>query len=277
MPETETTCIQPVAQDSPGDVRSGSIPQELSGNPLCPHCKGVGFQVSADMGEAEPCPVCYDHPNMIEQDGWILDSETGEVLGSTEVTTPAATDDTAERDKNVLWALERRARNVAKAQGLEEEMNSLIATIRASFEPQINNIRSRVKWIDNCFTEQFRQYAIDNLIPGQKNAKTPWAILQFTSNQAKWEIADEAEAKKWALEKCSNAVKLEFDLGNIPESKIQFILGAVKAIGKTDAIVVSIMKSRLPKGDKANLPKKGFKFIPAGAEQSFKVSHGGEK
>ena len=138
----------------------------------------------------EELPTSTERETVVE-DGYILDAETGEILGMTDALPVNDESTYAEKLGLVDWALCRRASAHAKADSLAHEMNLLIAGIRERFETQIKEQQRKVEWIDRCYTPLFKEVCRTE-IEGttKKSTKRPWGTLKYIASKGKIEVAD---------------------------------------------------------------------------------------
>lgn len=226
-------------QPSVGPITVVSTPQTL-GHPLCPLCKGVGAINSGTYKDPvpEPCEVCETHSNMVEHDGFILDGDTGEILGvAVSVILPF------ERDNLVEWALKKRAEALAECAGLEAQMNSLLSRIRESHESRINAAKRKAEYLENAYGSTIRNWLEDNLQPGKKSAKHTWATVGYKTSRESCKVIDESAAVAYCEEHYPEAVK----------------------------IVKSVLTSNIPADQKPKLPESAFEFHAAGETQQFYI------
>jgi hypothetical protein len=129
------------------------------------------------------------------EDGYIIDAETGEVLGMVDAI-PFSDDATYTEKKNLVqWALKRRADAVALGKAKKLHMETLIAGIRERFETQVAEQDRKVAWIDQCY-EPLMKEVCRTEIEGttKKSVKLDWGTLKFVASKGKVEVDDPAGA-----------------------------------------------------------------------------------
>jgi phage host-nuclease inhibitor protein Gam len=227
-----------------------------------------------------------DRPAMTTtDDGYLVDESTGEIVGMAE-----PIDEAADRKALVEAYLERRARAEAKRKALQHEMNLLIAGICERFETQIREQERKVVWLDGRFRDQARQFAMEELAysgKAGKSLKTAWGTLSFRKSRESTKVLDPVKAFAFLalsddpdMPGCWQALKLEFDLGQISDqaeqAQLTVLADALLTGPNADAVKPSVLVSRIPEEIKASLPEDAFEHHPSGAEQIFEINHGGE-
>lgn len=175
----------------------------------------------------------------IEIDGFIVDQETGEVLGHAE--SGSLADD---RDRLVGWALKKRAEALASAAGLEAHMNLLIAGVKERLETQIREAERKAAWIESAYGLTIQSWAEDNIPAGKKSVKHDWATVGFRSSRESTKILDPEKALAFCKMRFPEAIK----------------------------IVESVLVSEIPDAEKPALPADAFEFHPAGEAQQFFIN-----
>lgn len=132
-------------------------------------------------------------PETYIEDGYIIDAETGEVLGMVDALPVQDEQTYSEKLKLVDWALERRARANAHMIAKRQEMELLIAGIRERFEADVKAEERKIAWIDRCYTDLFKEVARTE-IEGttKKSTKRPWGTLKFVASKGKTEVLNHA-------------------------------------------------------------------------------------
>ena len=155
-------------------------------------------------------------PETFIEDGYIIDAETGEVLGMVDAL-PVQDEQTYGDKLNLVdWALERRARANARMIAKRQEMNLLIAGIQERFESDIKAEERKIGWIDRCYTNLFKEVARTE-IEGttKKSTKRPWGTLKFVASKGKMEILNHACAAAELIENESypGCLRVTIDFG----------------------------------------------------------------
>lgn len=199
------------------------------------------------------------------EDGYIVDSETGEVVGHKDAIGGEDLAITVER------FLERRARANAAAEGLRREMNVLVAGITERFETRIREQERKIEWLDVSFEPLAKQFALEKIAyQGKgKSIKTAWGTLGFRASRESTKIVDNPTAVLFCAEHCPEALDL-----TIPSDRLSPEIRA-ELIGDSEASV-KVLVSRIPVEKRGGLPVGAFEYRPAGVDQDFYIKHGGD-
>ena len=129
-------------------------------------------------------------------DGYIVDVETGEIVG---VESPEGF---AVRDEDsAKWVLERfldSDANIAKAEAVVRNAQAIL-----------KRAKSRREWLERRFLPELAEYAKANLPKGSKTYSTEYGAVSFRATAAKLKVVDEGQALSWAKQNAPEAVKVE--------------------------------------------------------------------
>lgn len=215
-------------------------------------------------------------------DGYIVDPDTGEVLGSTD---PRPEETKAQVD----WYLQKRALAEANKDALTHEMNLLIAGIRERFETRIAEQERKLVWLDANNEGVARQFAMEQIAFSGKSLKSfkhAWATLGFRASRETLKVTDAEKAFSALVDGETvkyEPIRLTFDLGQFPDDEMgrdqaQLVVIAGELMKtKPDAVKVDILTSRIEGPDRETLPDDAFEFRPAGLEQEFYIKHEAKK
>ena len=171
-------------------------------------------------------------PETYIEDGYIIDAETGEVLGMVDALPVQDEQTYSEKLKLVDWALERRARANAHMIAKRQEMELLIAGIRERFETDVKSEERKIAWIDRCYTDLFKEVARTE-IEGttKKSTKRPWGTLKFVASKGKTEVLNHA---------CAAAELIENE--SWPEClRVTIDFGALTAAAESDPLANALL------------------------------------
>ena len=176
----------------------------------------------------------------IEQDGFYVDPETGEVLGVVE--------QVPEQDAEALamWLGEALTRAKADLEGIRAVRESWLHRIEDIYGPQERAAVARVDWLQSGnpgWVALLRDYAAQKLAGAKtKTLKLGLLKLAFRSSRESVEVVDEQAAVEWVKDIAPAAVKQ------------------------------SLLKSAIPPHLRESLPAdSGMVFHPAGETETFEV------
>lgn len=178
----------------------------------------------------------------IEQDGFLIDPETGEIVG---VVTPKA-EFQIDSSEAAEWVLE-------KWQGLEADLAAIDAREKAILEnmgAMKRNVQQRIKSLEFRFKDELAHYASQNLPKGKKTWSCPYGQVSFRTTGPKLGVANNELAIGWAKFECPAAVKVteSFLVSMVPDEQKEKFLAS-----PTDAAVC------------------GFDVIPGGESVTVKT------
>lgn len=224
-------------------------------------------------------PIEEESP-FIEQDGLIIDRETGDVVGEVgEIPLDANIEEQLEFYGQACTETE------ARLAALQTEFNTIVQSLEHRFGPQMREQERRLAWLDFTFAERAQQYGKEKvaLQKKAKSVKLKWLTLGFESEREKLEVLDHDEAFKYAVkENLLETVKVTFDLSKTasPGSRMKLAAEAYSWLrtAKPDepkGVKIEVRTGAIPAEKRASLPS-AFEYRPGG-EQRFYVKGAGKK
>lgn len=139
---------------------------------------------------------------LVEQDGLVVDPDTGEIIGMVDVKEEfhVVDDDSAE------WVLEKLSEHEAEVRALELRKQALVANLDA----MIKDKQRHVDFLHYRFDKELEDYASVALAHSkEKHIKTPWGRLSFRRSPDTRRVREGRlqDALAWAEEYCPDAVK----------------------------------------------------------------------
>lgn len=168
---------------------------------------------------------------IIIQDGYRIDAETGEVLGLAE---PFQVTDV----KSAEWVMEKMFDAESKARAYELQAQGILDNLAKLTKSH----RSKAEWLKTCYGSQIEEVAKSNLPKGKKTWTSLFGSVAFRVTKAKIEVVDEGIAIEWAKAYYPEAVKVK----------------------------ESLLKSEIPT-DEVYPPESGLAYIPEGESVTIKV------
>lgn len=168
---------------------------------------------------------------IIIQDGYKIDSETGEVLGLAE---PFQVTDI----KSAEWVMRKMHEAESQAKAYEAQAADILANLCKLTKFH----RSKAEWLKTCYGSQLEEVAKANLIKGKKTWSSLFGSVAFRTTAPRLDIVDEEDAITWAKVYYPEAIKVK----------------------------ESLLKSNIPT-DEVYPPESGIVFVPAGESVSIKV------
>mgnify|MGYP006921335240 CR=1 FL=1 len=168
---------------------------------------------------------------IVIQDGYKLDSETGEILGLAE---PFQVHDV----KSAEWVLEKMQEAEAQARAYETQA----ADIMTNLAKLTKFHRSKAEWLRACYGSQLEEVARENLPKGKRTWSSLFGSVAFRTTAPRLDIVDEADAIAWAKAYYPEAVKVK----------------------------ESLLKSNIPT-DETYPPNSGIVYVPEGESVTIKV------
>lgn len=136
--------------------------------------------------------------NTVEQDGFIIDTESGEVLGL--ATQEFHVTDEASAD----WVLKKLTESEAEI----IKLNLMLESVAERLASERKAAERKVEWLKARFGAELEQFAKENLPKGKRTWKGTWGEVSFRTSPARLEVTDEETAIKWAERNCPSAVKV---------------------------------------------------------------------
>jgi hypothetical protein len=125
-----------------------------------------------------------------ESDDWLLDAETGTIVGRLDVADHFHIDSTVKAE----WALRLRGEIEAQVAALDARLEALRANLLALRAEQVR----RLSWWDWRFGSQLADFARRMLAGGKKRTWTcAWGRVSFRKSQGRTEILDMEAAVAW--------------------------------------------------------------------------------
>lgn len=136
---------------------------------------------------------------VVEQNGWLVDDETAEILG---VAGRPATFEVTDLS-SAEWVLER----VQECDALVTADTLRLDAIKAQLEARIKDHKRRRAWLLRKWAGQLEEFARQNLLGKTKTLKTAFGSLSFRKSPTR--ILPLDGALEWVKIHCPDAVKVE--------------------------------------------------------------------
>jgi uncharacterized protein YuzE len=148
----------------------------------------------------------------VVEDDWIIDTETGEVIGIEGWQIEGAVESEKE-----LWTLQKRMLETdAKISAERMMMKSIIANC----EQRIKRLESRQKWLDLRYGVSAAATAKSLLLKGSKTYTSPYGKIAFRTTKDKIVIDDQEAFSKWASQHCPEALKQSVLVSKLPKEQV---------------------------------------------------------
>lgn len=137
--------------------------------------------------------------NIVEHDGYVVDADTGEIIGHIDAAQFTVTD-----RLSAEWVLERMAE--ADALAAAEQMR--LAAVTANIEHRIKAAQKRRNWLQLRFGPELQKYA-ENALVGAKSRTLvlDHGRISFARSPGSIKIANMPAAVSWAQEYAPLAIK----------------------------------------------------------------------
>jgi len=154
----------------------------------------------------------------VEIEGYILNEETGEIMGHALVETQFRVDSIGAAE----WVLEKMAYEDAAIFALAERERALIENIQAIRR----QYERRRQWLEYRFGPELAEFAKQNLPKGKKTWLCPFGSVSFRKINPKLVIDDASRALETARVECPESIKVEYKIlvSQIPEEVRQAAL-----------------------------------------------------
>lgn len=176
--------------------------------------------------------------NIVEHEGYLIDADTGEIVGMVEQKAEFHVTDLASAE----WVLEKMDAAECEASALETRL----AAVQERMQTMIREKRKRMEWLKMRFGPELEQFAAQQLDGAKtKTLKTPWGNLAFRKVAGRLAVKEGVEVV-WDRTQPGD-----------PPALVQWAIAeAPDALKKTDTLAFQI--SRLPKDMGAELPNSLF-------------------
>lgn len=149
----------------------------------------------------------------VVEDDWIIDTDTGEVVGID----GWAIDGHIEDEKS-LWTLQKRMLETdAKLSAERMMMKSIIANC----EQRLKRLESRLKYLDLRYGVSAAATAKSLLFKGSKTYTSPYGKIAFRTTKDKIVIDDQEAFTKWALANCPSSLKQTVLVSKLPKEQVE--------------------------------------------------------
>jgi hypothetical protein len=149
----------------------------------------------------------------VVEDDWIIDTETGEVIGI-----QGWKIDGAVESEKELWTLQKRMLET-DAKITAERM--MMKTIIANCEQRIKRLESRMKWLDLRYGVSAAATAKSLLLKGSKTYTSPYGKISFRTTKDKLVIEDNELFLKWATKHSPESVKQTVLVSKLPKEQVE--------------------------------------------------------
>jgi len=140
-------------------------------------------------------------------DGYIVDAESGEVLGLAQKEEFHITD-----EESFNWVMKKFLDTESKLESIEHSPEVAQAkAILANAESMTKDAQRRLDWLTARFSQELAEYARPQLPKGSKSFKTIYGTVSFRSVPAKLVVYDLPSALEWAKKHCPEAIKVTED------------------------------------------------------------------
>jgi hypothetical protein len=149
----------------------------------------------------------------VVEDDWIIDTETGEVIGIDGWQIEGAVESEKE-----LWTLQKRMLETdAKISAERMMMKSIIANC----EQRIKRLESRAKYLDLRYGVSAAATAKSLLLKGSKTYTSPYGKIAFRTTKDKIVIDDQEAFTRWAIKNAPEAVKQSVLVSKLPKEQVE--------------------------------------------------------
>lgn len=146
-------------------------------------------------------------------DGYIVDSETGEVLGLAHAESEFHVTDRTSAE----WVLDKIGQNEAALTAIEQRR----AAVNANLDRQADAVRRRAAWLDARFGGELRTWANEQLATSKrKSIQLDFGKIGFRTTKGSVKVQDAVAAVAWLKERWPCAVQMEPKIlvSNIPDT-----------------------------------------------------------
>lgn len=138
-------------------------------------------------------------PELIREDGWIIDPATGEVVGAY----GWLDKDEIETEQD-LWLVQQQ---ILKVESLIVGEQAQMKRIVELCEKRIKALQRKRDWIEHKYGQSAFRVARENLPKGRKTYTSPYGEISFRSTKDRLVVDDHAQAVAWAKMAAPDAVK----------------------------------------------------------------------
>jgi hypothetical protein len=148
----------------------------------------------------------------VVEDDWIIDTETGEVIGI-----QGWQIDGHIEDEKALWVFQKRMLETESRITAEKLM---LKTLVANCESRIKRLESRMKWLDLRYGVSAADVAKSLLFKGSKTYTSPYGKVSFRATKDKLVIEDQDTFLKWATKNCPESIKQSVLVSKLPKEQV---------------------------------------------------------
>jgi len=192
-------------------------------------------------------PVCYlpgSEPdrNTATVDGFVVDLDTGEVLGFAII--PLGKEEFDVTDvESAEWVLRKMLEAKAAIEAVHQTADVILArNILAAAEGLTKPHANKLKWLTERFGSQIKDVAKANLPAKGKTWRSLYGHVAFRLVKAQLEVVAESRAAKWLAANAPKSIRVVADLDALTEKDRLFISSLVAE--DTDGVQVEILKSK---------------------------------
>lgn len=138
-------------------------------------------------------------PEMIREDGWIIDPSTGEVVGAY-----GWLDKDDVETEQELWLVQQQ---ILKIESLMIGEQAQMKRIVEMCEKRIKSLQRRRDWIEQKYGASAFDVAKKLLPKGRKTYTSPYGEVSFRTTKDRLVIDDQSQAVQWAKLAAPDAVK----------------------------------------------------------------------
>ena len=164
-------------------------------------------------------------------DGYIVDAETGEVIGLAQKEEFRVKDEDSFR-----WVMQKILESESKIAAIDNSAEYKQAqAIIANADSMKKDAQRRLEWLLARFTNEIAEYAKPQLVKGSRSLKTMFGTVAFRTKKGGLKVSNEELAIQWAERNAPSAIKIskKFLISELSTTE------SVKALGAGDAFYVA--------------------------------------
>ena len=136
------------------------------------------------------------------EDGFLVDPETGEIVGNVEVKSAFMVDSQESLD----WVMKKRLELITA----KEARKSFYATVASQGEKEIKAIDSKLKWWNMRFAEEVKNYVIEDTADKKvKYIRTPYGDVKLQHQQLNVIYKENETTKKYIKDHFPEIISIE--------------------------------------------------------------------
>lgn len=189
-------------------------------------------------------PTANPERKTVEYGGYIVDADTGDVLGFAEA--PQGKKDFAVVDvESAEWVQRKMLEADSEIKAIDENAEVQLArAVMANAEVLKKPHQSKLEWLDKTFGSAIEEVASQNLPRGKRTWQSLFGSVAFRAVKPILSITSPERAAKWLAKKHPECVRITADLDALSPDDRTYI--ASLAEEGTDGIETKIMKDKIP-------------------------------